>query len=115
MLFNKEKLANSFSKTFRQILFFVVPATALLIILRAQIVRIVYGAGNFDWNDTILTMNTLAFFSISLFAQATIPLLVRVFYARHNSKITLLSWLNHGSGQCGFYPYFFLEEWELLA
>lgn len=85
--FNKEKLAKSFSKTFRQILFFVVPATALLIILRAQIVRIVYGAGNFDWNDTILTMNTLAFFSISLFAQATIPLLVRVFYARHNSKL----------------------------
>ena len=87
MLLTRKKLANSFSKTFRQILFFVVPATALLIILRAQIVRIVYGAGNFDWNDTILTMNTLAFFSISLFAQATIPLLVRVFYARHNSKL----------------------------
>lgn len=85
--FDKEKLADSFSKTFRQILFFVVPATALLIILRAQIVRVVYGAGNFDWNDTILTMNTLALFSISLFAQATIPLLVRVFYARHNSKL----------------------------
>lgn len=85
--FNKEKLAKNFSKTFRQILFFVVPATALMIILRAQIVRVVYGAGLFDWNDTILTMNTLAYFSISLFAQATIPLLVRVFYARHNSKL----------------------------
>ena len=31
-------------------------------------------------------MNTLALFSISLFAQASIPLLVRVFYARHDSK-----------------------------
>lgn len=85
--FNKEKLANRFSQTFRQILFFIVPATVLIIVLRAQVVRVVYGTGNFDWNDTILTMRTLAFFSLSLFAQATIPLLVRVFYARHNSKL----------------------------
>lgn len=85
--FNKENLAKQFSETFRQILFFIVPATVLLIVLRAQVVRVVYGAGNFDWNDTILTMRTLAFFSLSLFAQATIPLLVRVFYARRNSKL----------------------------
>lgn len=85
--FNKEKLANSFSQTFRQILFFVVPATVLIVILRAQIVRVVLGSGNFSWQDTIMTMNTLAFFALSLFAQATIPLLVRVFYARHNSKL----------------------------
>ncbi len=84
--FNKEVLAKNFSQAFRQILFFIVPATVLMIILRAQIVRIVFGTGNFSWQDTILTMNTLAFFSMSLFAQATIPLLVRVFYARHNSK-----------------------------
>ena len=85
--FNKQKLAHSFSQTFRQILFFVVPATVLIVILRAQIVRVVLGSGNFSWQDTIMTMNTLAFFALSLFAQATIPLLVRVFYARHNSKL----------------------------
>ncbi len=85
--FNREKLADKFSQTFRQILFFVVPTTVLLIVLRAQIIRVVYGTGNFDWQDTLLTMETLAFFSLSLFAQATIPLLVRVFYARHNSKL----------------------------
>ncbi|MCX6794477.1 MAG: murein biosynthesis integral membrane protein MurJ [Candidatus Falkowbacteria bacterium] len=83
--FNKEKLAASFSQTMRQILFFVIPATFLIIALRAQIIRVVLGTGNFDWQDTILTMNTLGFFAISLFAQATIPLLIRVFYARHNS------------------------------
>jgi putative peptidoglycan lipid II flippase len=31
-------------------------------------------------------MNTLGFFSLSLFAQSLIPLLVRAFYARHNSR-----------------------------
>jgi len=83
--FNKEKLTENFSSTIRQILFFVIPATVIIIALRAQIVRIVLGTGNFDWQDTVLTMNTLGFFTLSLFAQATIPLLVRVFYARHNS------------------------------
>jgi len=34
----------------------------------------------------VLTLNTLGFFSLSLFAQAIIPLLTRVFYSRHNSK-----------------------------
>jgi putative peptidoglycan lipid II flippase len=87
--FNKERLRVSFSQTMRQIFFFVVPATVFIIILRAQIVRVILGAGNFDWNSTILTMNTLGFFALSLFAQATIPLLVRVFYARHNSATPL--------------------------
>jgi putative peptidoglycan lipid II flippase len=54
--------------------------------LRAQVIRVILGSGAFSWQDTILTMNTLALFSISLFAQASIPLLVRVFYARHDSK-----------------------------
>lgn len=84
--YDKEKLEASFSATLRQIFFFVIPATVLLITLRAQIIRVILGVGNFTWQDTILTMNTLAFFSVSLFAQASIPLLVRVFYARHDSK-----------------------------
>jgi putative peptidoglycan lipid II flippase len=83
--FDKERLSANFSQTIRQILFFVIPATVLIIALRAQIIRVVLGTGNFDWQDTILTMNTLGVFAVSLFAQATIPLLVRVFYARHNS------------------------------
>lgn len=84
--FDKKKLIENFSQTLRQILFFVVPSTVLLLTLRAQIVRVIFGTGNFSWADTILTINTLGFFALSLFAQATIPLLIRVFYARHNSK-----------------------------
>ncbi len=84
--FNLEKLEHSFSTTLRQILFFVIPATVFLITLRAQIIRVILGSGAFNWQDTILTMNALAYFSISLFAQASTPLLVRVFYARHDSK-----------------------------
>ncbi len=83
---HKERLTKHFSNTVRQILFFIIPSTVLIITLRAQIIRVVLGTGNFDWRATLMTMDTLALFAISLFAQALIPLVVRVFYARHNSK-----------------------------
>jgi putative peptidoglycan lipid II flippase len=86
LAFNRKELVRNFSLTIRQILFFIIPATVMLLTLRAQIIRVIFGTGQFDWNDTVLTIDTLGFFSISLFAQATIPLLVRMFYARHNSK-----------------------------
>jgi putative peptidoglycan lipid II flippase len=81
-----EVFINRFSKTFRQILFCIIPATVVLIILRAQIVRVILGSGNFGWEDTIMTIDTVGYFALSLFAQATIPLLARAFYARHDSK-----------------------------
>jgi len=81
----KRELVKSFSSTLRQILLFIIPASILFLLLRAQIVRVILGSGNFDWNDTIRTADTLAFFSFSLFAQALIPLLARVFYAYHNT------------------------------
>jgi len=76
----------AFSKTFRQILFFVIPLSVFLIILRAQVVRIILGSGKFDWQDTILTFQCLGIFSASLFAQSLIPLLARSFYALQNTK-----------------------------
>ncbi|MFC1640631.1 murein biosynthesis integral membrane protein MurJ [Patescibacteria group bacterium] len=77
----------NFSLSFRKILFFIIPASIMMLILRAHIVRIVLGTGAFDWEDTILTLETLGFFTLSLFAQALIPLLTRTFYAIQNTKI----------------------------
>ncbi len=70
-----------FSETARQILLFILPATILFLLLRAQVVRVVLGTGAFDWEATRLTADTLAFFALSLAPQALIPLLTRVFYA----------------------------------
>jgi len=81
-----EKIKKVFNKTFKQILFFIIPSTVLLITLRAQIIRVILGAGKFDWQDTVLTIDTLGFFALSLFAQATLPLMVRMFYAYHDSR-----------------------------
>ena len=77
----KQEFVQRISTTTRQILFLILPLTILFILLRAQIVRVVLGTGKFDWEATILTYQTLAFFSISLFAQSLIPMLARAFYA----------------------------------
>jgi putative peptidoglycan lipid II flippase len=65
----------------RHIIFWAVPATALVIVLRAQIVRVVLGSGAFDWGDTRLTAAVLALMSLSLLAQAIGLVVVRSFYA----------------------------------
>lgn len=78
------------SKTVRTILFLMVPATVALLLLRAQIVRVVLGTGHFDWKDTIDTADTLAYFSLSLFAQALQPLFARAFFAFHDVKTPLV-------------------------
>jgi len=75
-----------FSLTVRRVLFFIIPASILLLLLRAQIVRVVLGAGAFDWEDTVLTAQTLGFFSLSLFAQSLIPTFARSFYALEDTR-----------------------------
>ncbi len=69
-----------------KIMFLMVPSTAGYFLLRAQIVRLVLGAGQFDWNDTIRTANVLGMFTISLIGQALIPLWARAFYAMQNTR-----------------------------
>lgn len=75
-----------FSENVRRILFFIVPISIMTLLLRAQIVRIVYGAGAFDWNDTLLTAQTLGVFALSMFAQALMPLFTRAFFAKQDTK-----------------------------
>ena len=83
----KKMFAKIFSETFCQIMFFIIPLSILILLLRAQLVRVTLGAGSFDWEDTILTYECLKYFTISLFAQSVVPLLTRSFYAIHNTKI----------------------------
>jgi putative peptidoglycan lipid II flippase len=76
-----EEFAREVSRTSRNILFLIIPATVCLLLLRAQIVRVVLGVGQFDWADTVATADTVAFFAISLFSQALWPLLARACFA----------------------------------
>lgn len=83
---NWSAFAKIFSGTFRQILFLVLPVSALFMVLRAQIVRVILGTGRFGWTDTILTIKTFQFLTVGLFAEALILLLVRGFFALEDTK-----------------------------
>lgn len=65
----------------RYVIFWSLPATALIVVLRAHMVRVVLGSGQFDWADTRLTAAVLALLSLSLVAQGLSLLIVRAYYA----------------------------------
>ena len=77
----KEQMIDSFALAARQILFLILPVSVLFLFLRAQIVRVALGTGKFDWTATALTADTLAIFTISLFAQCLILLIARAYYS----------------------------------
>ncbi|MBI5370257.1 murein biosynthesis integral membrane protein MurJ [Candidatus Uhrbacteria bacterium] len=83
----------AFSSTVRQALFFLIPVTVLFLILRAQMVRVVVGAGAFDWTSTILTADTLAFFVLTLIPQSLVFILARMFFALHDTLTPLTAGL----------------------
>lgn len=72
--------------TFHQILFLVLPATAILIVLRIPAVRLVFGAAQFNWEATVITGKTVALLALGLSAQSVTMLLVRGFYALKDTK-----------------------------
>lgn len=76
-----EEFISLISTAARYVLFWSLPATALIIVLRAHIVRVILGSGAFDWTDTRLTAAAFALFSLSLVAQGIMLLLVRGYYA----------------------------------
>ncbi|MCL6096786.1 MAG: murein biosynthesis integral membrane protein MurJ [Patescibacteria group bacterium] len=85
-----EDFKTTFITSFNQMLYLVLPVSALLLVLRIPIVRLIYGAAKFDWDATVLMGKTLAFFSISIFAQALVYLISRGFYALHDTKTPLV-------------------------
>lgn len=79
-----------FASTFRQVLFFLIPLSALAFILRVHVVRVVIGAGGLSWNETRLAAASLGLFVLSLAFQGLAPLLARAFYALKDTLIPVL-------------------------
>ncbi len=83
-------LRDTFSKTFRRIIFFIIPSSVLILLLRAQIVRVFLGSNKFSWDDTVHTARVLGYFALSLVAQSLVPLLSRTFYAKKDVRTPVL-------------------------
>lgn len=66
-------------------LYLIFPLVAIMLVLRLPIVRLVYGTGAFDWQDTLLTAWCLALLTISIVGQTVVQILLRAFYALKNT------------------------------
>lgn len=82
----RDKFLDQMLTTSKHIIFWSVPVSVFLIVLRAQIVRTVLGSGKFDWDATRLTAAALAIWTLSLLAQNLSTLFVRSFYSRGKTK-----------------------------
>lgn len=69
----------------RHLIFWSVTAALLTIVLRAHLVRVIYGTGAFDWDATRLTAALLGVLIIGLVAQGLVLLASRAFYAAKRS------------------------------
>lgn len=87
---DKKGFVSVFSSTVRQLLFFLVPMTVLFLLLRAQLVRVIVGAGEFSWAETLMTANTLGFFALSFVSQTLVMVISRAFYALRDTSTPLV-------------------------
>lgn len=85
-----DKFRSTFTASYIQMLYLILPVSVLFLVLRIPIVRLVFGAAAFDWMATVLTGRTLAFFALSIFASALIYLVTRAFFALQDTKTPLI-------------------------
>lgn len=85
-----KKYVEHLSTSLRHIIFLSVPIVVLFVVLRAQIVRVILGSGEFNWSDTRLTAAALALFVISIIPQSLMLLFTRARYSAGKTNLPLI-------------------------
>jgi len=78
-------LATMVNNTILEMLYLALPASVIILVLRIPLVRLAYGADSFPWAETVLTGKLVAILAVSICARSLTHVLVRVFYALHNT------------------------------
>jgi putative peptidoglycan lipid II flippase len=78
------------SEASRSIIFLALPLTALFLVLRAHIIRVILGSGRFTWSDTRIASAMLAVFIVVLVFQCLVQLYTRAFYAAGQTRKPLV-------------------------
>jgi putative peptidoglycan lipid II flippase len=81
-----ESFKLSIEKSIRALLFFIIPATFGLIFLSTPIVQLAFQRGAFDALATKRTSESLTFYSIGLVFMSINLIMVRGFYALHDTR-----------------------------
>ncbi len=79
------------TRSVRLVLFVMLPITGLAMVLRRQVVTLLFEYGNFDQRAVDLTANTLLYFLIGLAAHSLIAVLARAFYAGKDTRTPVVA------------------------
>ena len=84
------EMRSTLAATLRAILYLAVPAAVGLIVLSRPLVRLVFERGAFNESSTEMVAWALVLYSLGLPAHALVEIVVRAFYALHDTKTPVL-------------------------
>jgi putative peptidoglycan lipid II flippase len=79
-------MRQTFSRTLRMVLFLCVPSAFGLVVLGPELVSALLERGAFDAASSARVAHALAFYAIGLAGHAALEIIVRAFYALHDTK-----------------------------
>lgn len=89
----KESFVEILCKSIRLFIVFLIPITMMLMLYSKEITIILFQRGKFNLTDTIMTSNTLLYYSISILGFGMNGLLIKTFFSINNKKIPLINGL----------------------
>jgi putative peptidoglycan lipid II flippase len=90
-LHNRERFQQVFLLSLRMIMFLTIPASIGLIVLGKPIIRLFFERQAFDAVSTDGTADAMVFYALGLAGHATVEIVDRVFYARHDTRTPVLA------------------------
>ena len=84
------EMRSTLAVTLRAVLYLALPAAIGLIVLRKPLVQIIFQRGAFTETSTEMVAWALAFFALGLPAHAVVEIVVRAFYALHDTKTPVM-------------------------
>lgn len=106
-----EEMRTSLSASLRGVLLLSLPACLGLILLRKPLIVLLYQRGEFTSRSTELVAWALAWYAAGLVAHSVVEVLVRAFYAMHDTKTPVLI----GAGAMALNVFFSLSFSPLFA
>ncbi len=82
----RAEMRSTLAATLRAILYLAIPAAVGLIVLRLPLVQLVFQRGAFTETSTEMVAWALALFALGLPAHSVVEIVVRAFYAMHDTK-----------------------------
>jgi len=84
------EMRHTFSQTLRMVFFLTIPAAVVLYVLRVPLVQVLLQRGEFTADSTALVAYALQFYALGLVAHAGLEIVVRAFYALHDTMTPVI-------------------------